>query len=37
MRAFRQIATGKTIGFVANVAPPWDEVHEIRVTRGREV
>ncbi|MDB5643676.1 MAG: hypothetical protein JWN07_2993 [Hyphomicrobiales bacterium] len=37
MRAFRQIATGKTIGFVAEAAPSWDEVHEIWVTRGREV
>ena len=37
MRAFRQIATGKTIGFVANAAPPWDDVHDIWVTRGREV
>ena len=36
MRAFRQIATGKTISFVANVAPSWDEAHQIWTSRGRE-
>ncbi len=36
LRAFRQIATGKTIGFVANAAPSWDEVHDIWLSRGRE-
>ena len=37
LRAFRQIATGKTIGFVADAAPSWDEVHDIWASRGREV
>ena len=36
MRAFRAIATGKTVGFVANSAPPWSDVHDIWTTRGRE-
>ena len=37
MRAFRRIATGKTVGFTAEAAPSWDDVHAIWVTRGREV
>jgi hypothetical protein len=37
MRAFRGIATGKTIGFVAEAAPAWSDVHDIWMQRGREV
>jgi hypothetical protein len=37
LRAFHEIATGKTIGFVADAAPLWNEVHDLWVTRGREV
>jgi hypothetical protein len=34
IRAFRKIATGKTIGFESNTIPTWDEVHEIWKTKG---
>ena len=37
MRAFRQIATGKTIGFLADIPPDWSAVREIWLTRGRDV
>lgn len=36
VRAFHEIATGKTIGYVADAAPSWDEVHAIWASRGRE-
>jgi hypothetical protein len=37
MKAFHGIATGKTIGFPADVVPGWDEVHTIWQSRGRDV
>ena len=37
MKAFRSIATGKTIGFVAEVAPDWADVHALWLERGRQV
>lgn len=37
MNAFHGIATGRTIGFHAETAPDWDEVHEIWQRRGHEV
>ena len=37
MKAFHGIATGRTIGFLTETAPDWDEVHEIWVKRGNDV
>jgi tRNA U38,U39,U40 pseudouridine synthase TruA len=37
MRIYKKIATGKVLGFEADAAPPWDEVHELWKTKGREV
>ena len=37
MKAFHGIATGRTIGFSAESAPDWDDVHKIWQRRGREV
>jgi hypothetical protein len=37
MRVFKRIATGKVLGFEADAAPPWNEVHELWRTRAREV
>ena len=37
MRIYKNIATGKVLGFEAETAPDWDEVHELWKTRGREV
>jgi hypothetical protein len=37
LRAFHGIATGRTVGFPAETAPGWDEVHEIWHNQGREV
>lgn len=37
MKAFRGIATGKTIGFFAETPPDWSEVHQIWLERGRIV
>ena len=37
MQAFRKIATGKIIGFLAEAAPPWNDVHAIWLTRARPV
>jgi hypothetical protein len=36
MRAFRQIATGKTIGFTSATIPSWGEARGIWDARGRE-
>jgi len=36
MKAFRQIATGKTIGFHAQSLPEWETVHELWLTKGKE-
>jgi hypothetical protein len=36
MRQFDSIATGKTLGYLAQSPPRWDEVHEIWLTRGRD-
>lgn len=37
MKAFHGIATGRTIGFPAETAPDWDDVHKIWQRRGRAV
>lgn len=37
MKAFHRIATGRTIGFVAESAPDWDEAHAIWERRGNAV
>jgi len=37
MKAFGSIATGKTLGFYAEAAPDWDEVHRIWHSRGKPV
>lgn len=37
MKAFHGIATGRTIGILAETAPDWGDVHEIWVLRGTDV
>jgi hypothetical protein len=37
MKSFKAIATGKVLGFEAEHAPHWDEVHGLWKTKGREV
>ena len=37
MKAFHGIATGRTIGFLDEAAPHWNEVHGIWQSRGKEV
>lgn len=37
MKAFGSIATGKTLGFYAEAAPDWSEVHSIWQSRGKPV
>ena len=37
MKAFHGIATGRTVGFLSDSAPRWDEVHEIWERRGKDV
>lgn len=37
MRAFRSVATGSVLGFEAETAPDWSEVHDIWRTGGRPV
>jgi quinol monooxygenase YgiN len=37
MQAFRGMATGKTFGFEAEAPPDWDEVHDLWITKGKEV
>ncbi len=37
MRAYRNIATGKTLGFECETPPGWEEVHELWQTKGRPV
>lgn len=37
MKAYHGIATGRTIGFLAESAPNWDEVHTIWMRRGNAV
>jgi len=36
MRAFRSIATGKTIGYTSETIPSWEEARSIWEERGRE-
>lgn len=36
IRAFPNIATGKTFGFAASEVPSWDEVHALWRARGRD-
>jgi hypothetical protein len=37
MKAFRGMATGKTLGLEAETPPGWDEVHALWQDRGRQV
>ena len=37
VKAFRSIATGKTIGFEADIPPAWSEVHQIWLEKGKVV
>ena len=37
MKSFRAIGSGKILGFEANEAPPWSEVHDLWIKEGREV
>ena len=37
MKAFRSVATGAVLGYEAEAAPAWSEVHDIWRTRGRQV
>ena len=37
MRAFKRIATGKTIGFSTVTPPEWSQVHDIWMHAGKEV
>lgn len=37
MKAFHGIATGRTVGFLTEIAPDWDDVHEIWERRGNDV
>jgi hypothetical protein len=37
MRLFPSIATGKVVGYLAQQAPDWSEVHAIWLERGRVV
>ena len=37
MKNFRAIGSGKVLGFEADEAPPWSEVHELWKKQGREV
>jgi len=36
MKAFRHIATGKTIGFSADTLPDWQAAHAVSMARGKE-
>jgi hypothetical protein len=37
MRAFHGMATGKTLGFTADIPPDWDRVHDLWLEQGRTV
>ncbi|MEL6235511.1 MAG: hypothetical protein AAFR46_14000 [Pseudomonadota bacterium] len=37
IKAFSSFATGKTIGFLADQPPPWDQVHDIWRESGVDV
>jgi hypothetical protein len=37
MKAFHGIATGRTVGFLTETAPDWDDVPEIWAHRGKDV
>jgi hypothetical protein len=37
MAAFRSMATGRTMGFYADKAPDWSEVHELWLSDGKDV
>jgi quinol monooxygenase YgiN len=37
MKAFRSIATGSTLGYLAEAAPDWQDVHALWLEKGREV
>ncbi len=37
MRLFPSIATGKVVGYLAQQAPDWSEVHAMWLERGRVV
>jgi hypothetical protein len=37
MRSFHRIATGKTVGYLADATPRWEDVHDIWRERGQSV
>lgn len=37
LKVFKKIAKGKTLGFQSDVIPSWDDVHELWLTKGRDV
>lgn len=37
MAVFSQIATGKVHGYLSETVPDWSEVHDIWLTKGRDV
>jgi len=37
MKTFKSIASGKVLGFEAEHAPAWQDVHQLWHTQGREV
>ena len=37
MRSFHKIATGKTVGYLAEEGPNWDEAHQIWLLRAKPV
>ncbi len=37
MKSFKAMAKGKVLGFEADHAPPWDEVHALWQAKGQEV
>jgi hypothetical protein len=37
MQSFKSVAGGKVLGFEAEQAPPWNEVHELWRTKGRDL
>ena len=37
MQSFKSVAGGKVLGFEAEQAPPWDEIHELWATKGRDL
>ncbi len=36
MKAFKTIATGKTLGFASDTVPDWSDIHAIWLSRGKD-